>query len=270
MSIIHITRLKLYDLVLQLADGVKTSSHVTATTATSTTAATTPTASSSSSQMSGRFVLVQTAEGQLIAIPAASLCAGAEQLPPPRANSAPPPGRSLAECLPTRPASVDTSAHNGVKLGPAASPGKLEAEDTPPPTNTSVPMASDDKEDTAPTANNTNNTNNTKPEPPSAVGGGLKPPAVVPTTTASTATAPTAVRLKPKPNKGNKMMLKSYGVPLLPKPPSLAPHANTAGAGGVGAVACNMKAMISCKGCGAFCHDDCISSSKLCVTCLIR
>ena len=267
MSITHITRLKLYDLVLQLADGVKTSSHVTATTATSTTAATTPTASSisnSSSQMSGRFVLVQTAEGQLIAIPAASLCAGAEQLPPPRANSAPPPGRSLAECLPTRPASVDTSAHNGVKLGPAASPGKLEAEDTPPPTHTSGPMASDDKEDTAPTANNTNNT---KPEPPAAVVGGLKPPAVVPTTTA---TAPTAVRLKPKPNKGNKMILKSYGVPLLPKPPSLAPHANTAGAGGVGAVACNMKAMISCKGCGAFCHDDCISSSKLCVTCLIR
>ena len=266
MSIIHITRIKLHDLVLQLADGVKTSCHVTATTATSTTAATAPTASnnSSSSQMSGRFVLVQTAEGQLIAIPAASLCAGAEQLPPPRANSAPPPGRSLAECLPTRPASVDTSAHNGVKLGPAASPGKLEAEDTPPPTHTSVPVASDDKEDTAPTANNTNNT---KPEPPAAVVGGLKPPAVVPTTTA---TAPTAVRLKPKPNKGNKMMLKSYGVPLLPKPPSLAPHANTAGAGGVGAVACNMKAMISCKGCGAFCHDDCISSSKLCVTCLIR
>ena len=239
MSITHITRLKLYDLVLQLADGVKTSCHVTATTATSTTAATATASSNSSSQMSGRFVLVQTAEGQLIAIPAASLCAGAEQLPPPRANSAPPPGRSLAECLPTRPASVDTSAHNGVKLGPAASPGKLEAEDTPPPTHTSGPMASDDKEDTAPTANNTNNT---KPEPPAAVVGGLKPPAVVPTTTA---TAPTAVRLKPKPNKGNKMMLKSYGVPLLPKPPSLAPHGNTAGAGGVGAVACNMKAMIS-------------------------
>ena len=269
MSIIHITRLKLYDLVLQLADGVKTSSHVTATTATSTTAATaTASSSSNSSQMSGRFVLVQTAEGQLIAIPAASLCAGAEQLPPPRANSAPPPGRSLAECLPTRPASVDTSGHNGVKLGPAASPVKLEAGDKPAATHTSGPMVCGDKEDTAPTANNTNNI---KPEPPAAVGGGLKPPAVVPSTpTTTTATPPTAVRLKPKPNKGNKMMLKSYGVPLLPKPPSLAPHANTAGTGGVGAVACNMKAMISCKGCGAFCHDDCISSSKLCVTCLIR
>ena len=49
MSIIHITRLKLYDLVLQLADGVKTSCHVTATTATSTTAATATASSNSSS-----------------------------------------------------------------------------------------------------------------------------------------------------------------------------------------------------------------------------
>ncbi|KAK6623484.1 hypothetical protein RUM43_009336 [Polyplax serrata] len=34
--------------------------------------------------------------------------------------------------------------------------------------------------------------------------------------------------------------------------------------------ACNLKAMIVCKKCGAFCHDDCIGPSKLCVTCLIR
>lgn len=34
--------------------------------------------------------------------------------------------------------------------------------------------------------------------------------------------------------------------------------------------ACNLKAMIVCKNCGAFCHDDCIGPSKLCVTCLIR
>lgn len=33
---------------------------------------------------------------------------------------------------------------------------------------------------------------------------------------------------------------------------------------------CNLKAMIMCKKCGAFCHDDCISPSRLCVTCLIR
>uniref|UniRef100_T1INL3 DEUBAD domain-containing protein n=1 Tax=Strigamia maritima TaxID=126957 RepID=T1INL3_STRMM len=34
--------------------------------------------------------------------------------------------------------------------------------------------------------------------------------------------------------------------------------------------ACNLKAMIICKSCGAFCHDDCIGPLRLCVTCLIR
>ncbi|PSN41755.1 hypothetical protein C0J52_08862 [Blattella germanica] len=34
--------------------------------------------------------------------------------------------------------------------------------------------------------------------------------------------------------------------------------------------ACNLKAMIMCQKCGAFCHDDCIGPSRLCVTCLIR
>lgn len=32
---------------------------------------------------------------------------------------------------------------------------------------------------------------------------------------------------------------------------------------------CRLKAMIVCKGCGAFCHDDCIGPSKLCVLCLV-
>lgn len=32
---------------------------------------------------------------------------------------------------------------------------------------------------------------------------------------------------------------------------------------------CSLKAMIMCQKCGAFCHDDCIGPSKLCVTCLI-
>lgn len=34
--------------------------------------------------------------------------------------------------------------------------------------------------------------------------------------------------------------------------------------------ACNLNAMKICKKCGAFCHDDCIGPTKLCVTCLIR
>lgn len=33
---------------------------------------------------------------------------------------------------------------------------------------------------------------------------------------------------------------------------------------------CNMKAMIICMKCGAFCHHDCISPTRLCVACLIR
>ncbi|XP_026473568.1 polycomb protein Asx isoform X3 [Ctenocephalides felis] len=33
---------------------------------------------------------------------------------------------------------------------------------------------------------------------------------------------------------------------------------------------CNMQAMIVCQKCGAFCHDDCMGTSKLCVSCLIR
>jgi len=32
---------------------------------------------------------------------------------------------------------------------------------------------------------------------------------------------------------------------------------------------CHLKAMIMCTRCGAFCHDDCISASRLCVTCTV-
>ncbi|XP_054651556.1 putative Polycomb group protein ASXL2 isoform X2 [Dunckerocampus dactyliophorus] len=32
---------------------------------------------------------------------------------------------------------------------------------------------------------------------------------------------------------------------------------------------CRLKAMIMCKGCGAFCHHDCIGPSELCVSCLV-
>lgn len=33
--------------------------------------------------------------------------------------------------------------------------------------------------------------------------------------------------------------------------------------------ACSLKALVLCSKCGAYCHDDCIGPSKLCVTCLI-
>ncbi|XP_050426407.1 putative Polycomb group protein ASXL3 isoform X2 [Adelges cooleyi] len=33
---------------------------------------------------------------------------------------------------------------------------------------------------------------------------------------------------------------------------------------------CSLNAMVECKKCGAFCHDDCIGPPHVCVTCLIR
>jgi hypothetical protein len=33
---------------------------------------------------------------------------------------------------------------------------------------------------------------------------------------------------------------------------------------------CDLRAMIMCRKCGAFCHDDCIGSADLCMTCIIR
>lgn len=33
---------------------------------------------------------------------------------------------------------------------------------------------------------------------------------------------------------------------------------------------CDLRAMIMCRKCGRFCHDDCIGPSDLCLTCLIR
>lgn len=34
--------------------------------------------------------------------------------------------------------------------------------------------------------------------------------------------------------------------------------------------ACSLNAMVICQQCGAYCHDDCVSASRLCVSCVIR
>lgn len=34
--------------------------------------------------------------------------------------------------------------------------------------------------------------------------------------------------------------------------------------------ACSLNAMVVCQQCGAFCHDDCMGSTKLCISCIIR
>ena len=176
--------------------------------------------------MMGRFILVQNAEGQLIAIPASSV-KNQDSGMPVRASSAPPPGHPLAPPPPARPASVDTSPSSKLPEHPLAQAQLEEQEEEP-------------------------SYSSEQPTPP--------PLQIAP---APATTTTTTVRLKPKPNKGNKMMLKSYGVPLLPKPPSMSQT-------GLNSVSCNMKAMVVCKSCGAYCHDDCISANRLCVTCLIR
>lgn len=34
--------------------------------------------------------------------------------------------------------------------------------------------------------------------------------------------------------------------------------------------ACSLNAMVICEQCCAFCHDDCMGTSKLCASCIIR
>ena len=76
--------------------------------------------------------------------------------------------------------------------------------------------------------------------------------------------APSRILPKIKQVGGGRMMLKSYGVPLLPKPPSPSDPKTQ------NPFACDVRALIICKQCGAFCHNDCIGPSKVCVSCLIR
>jgi len=207
-------------------------------------------------KMNGRFVLVQNQEGQIIAIPAGSLT----QEVPPRASSAPPSAAQPndSENLPLRPASVDTSPNGGKES--LTKQDSIESSDM---SEISEIHSDEHRENDERTT--VNSEDFTKEE--FDVNDKSKSFIMQSDESKSQESAkklPTpSVKLKPKPNKGNKMMLKSYGVPLLPKPPSMIQN-------GVNSVACNMKAMVVCKNCGAFCHDDCISASKLCVTCLIR
>ena len=199
---------------------------------------------------------MQNADGQIIAIPTASL----KQDVPPRASSAPPSAaeRSDSENLPTRPASVDTSP-NGTKetLNKQDSFESSDMSETGEINNDEL-RESDER--TSVSCDETGkDEGEIKNDHQSFL---MQNDEAKPQDFAKKLPTPN-IKLKPKPNKGNKMMLKSYGVPLLPKPPSMIQN-------GVNSVACNMKAMVVCKNCGAFCHDDCISSSRLCVTCLIR
>ena len=68
---------------------------------------------------------------------------------------------------------------------------------------------------------------------------------------------------------GAATMLKSHAIqPLLPKP-SLVVVASSDMSGNA-ALSCNLKAMVVCKQCGAFCHSDCIGPQSVCVSCLVK
>ena len=201
-------------------------------------------------------MLVQNAEGQIIAIPTATL----KQEVPPRASSAPPSAaeRGDSDSLPTRPASVDTSPNGGKEVlnkqdsfesSDMSDMGEIHMDEFRDSDDRTSAICDEAAREEGETKSDTKSSLVQNDEAKH-----LDFPKKLPTS---------SIKLKPKPNKGNKMMLKSYGVPLLPKPPSMIQN-------GVNSVACNMKAMVVCKNCGAFCHDDCISSSRLCVTCLIR
>lgn len=72
---------------------------------------------------------------------------------------------------------------------------------------------------------------------------------------------------------------------LVQRTPSIAPRASSApptnqntnvsvsrcrSVGAEEGCVCSLRAMVLCKRCGAFCHDDCIGAADLCFTCLIR
>ena len=159
--------------------------------------------------------------------------------------------------MPARPSSVDTDSRKGKEIGV----GKRDSIDTIDTTPENVDVK-DETDDFKPEEDTGENLQESKPVFVSS--NELQVTVSLEKDHERKVQTSSVIKLKPKPNRGNKMMLKSYGVPLLPKPPNMVQN-------GVNPCACDMKAMVMCKSCGAFCHDDCVSStSKLCVTCLIR
>jgi hypothetical protein len=270
---------------------------------------------SSQSLPPGRYVLIQNAAGQIVPVPlqpAAAPPAPERALSAPPATESQPLNTAAASVMrtagekhispPVRPASVDVSLASGpashlperpqietpgIVFGevsnksPAGVPPVENDTDTPP-TESLLPKTSCDN----------NLSTRESPILPAAAEAQPAPVAILPAPPVVAAAAASPLKnlvikqlVKPsssssKPNtanKGNKMMLKSYGVPLLPKPPSMMMVVGGGQGGGGGSSSspsssslCNMKAMVACQSCGAYCHHECISANRLCFTCLIR
>ncbi|KAJ2944597.1 hypothetical protein O0L34_g3950 [Tuta absoluta] len=121
-----------------------------------------------------------------------------------------------------------------------------------------------------------------------ALRGQLRPPPALLTRPARPPRPPPPVLVRPAPlvvseNENRPNNVGQYI--LVQRTPNVAPRASSAppanqntnvsvarcrSVGAEESCVCNLRAMILCKKCGAFCHDDCIGSAELCLTCLIR
>ncbi len=246
------------------------------------------------------MILIQH-NGQLLAVPVtqfngsnSGLGANAIKIPP-RASSAPPTKLEMSWPHPTRPASVDAvgilkgSASNSLRASPKSitPPSQTPPIPATPPMPTLEPNESlsirasiDSSEAEIPDLTEEINgvDENMKPGPSpmtfvqaeqngSTLGQAkvVRKTVVVSTGSASStiSQALPTLSVAASAGAGTKVLVKSYGVPLLPKPPSAPELAQNP-------LACNVKALVVCKQCGKFCHNDCISSSNVCVSCLIR
>ena len=242
-----------------------------------------------------RMILVQNAQGQMIAVPvsqiqqisnAPSSVADGGGKTPPRASSAPPtqqqqvgPGGSNGSGIRLIPSSRPSSVDVKQLLPVGSSPASLRA--TPSPSGsvngaggtliiTTPPKLSTAAPPTAVTANGTNLSVIQQPGTSASTTAGVKlPPAQAVTVTQQPQIHNVVVQKHILPKGPAQQVIQRgsgiKGVPLLPKPSEdsgISGQANT--------FACDAKAMIVCKQCGQFCHNDCIGPSKVCVSCLIR
>lgn len=223
--------------------------------------------------LQGKVLVVQNSNGQFIAVPTSQIPGNSKitvinsmsrsqsqspaamvQMLPPRASSAPPVNENNKMIAISRPSSVDIVnlptvpiSQSSIHIEPVLSHQSM------------MPIM---EVNSFPTSRPAESLQTYAKVIPTPISNGIHTTHV---RSGSTATRVTVTKIaNPRSNNkgGSQIMLKSHGVPLLPKPPS--------DPMGQSPVACNVKAMIVCKQCGAFCHNDCIGPAKVCVSCLIR
>ena len=222
-------------------------------------------------QNPSKLILIPQPNGQYLAVPASQIQGAAQAKLPPRASSAPPTEQQVWT-HPARPASVDAmgilkSNNNSQRPSPVATPSTPPVAATPP-----MPTL-EPNESLSIRASIDSSSDAERPELIEEVPA-VPSVSVTPIPVQNGVHAEVDENEKPEVTKvpkvpvvpatsAKKVLIKSYGVPLLPKPPSMPEK-------GQNSMTCNVKALVVCKQCGKFCHNDCISSSNVCVSCLIR